>query len=97
MKATEAETVQIEDQGIKQEKGEVTAFLAAAIPGLSDEDMSNYAAILKEEGFDNRHMLGLLEEEDLVNFKKAHRRAVLKELEKIRSELKSPGPHQTVR
>lgn len=64
----------------------VGSFLEKAIPGISREDLEGYAKQLVEDGFDTPAMLDLLVEDDLDGFKKAHRRAVMLEVERRKQQ-----------
>lgn len=76
-------------------EGVVAAFLEKAIPGIDNDDLQRYTRQLIDDGFDSPSMLALLMEEDVGALKKAHRRAVMREVERLKSTSAGDQPHKS--
>jgi hypothetical protein len=71
--------------------GVVRAFLRGALPGVADEDLRSYEGALLREGFDSEAMLALLQEDDLEGWRKAHKRAVLLAVGRLKGGQREAG------
>jgi len=64
----------------------LSTFLHTHLPGIEEQDLQRYENELKKEGFDSLGMLKYLEKEDVGSWKKAHRRAMLEAVERLKEK-----------